>query len=71
MRDVGFYYLQLDPERGGTDNFVKRLSSAENQPPSTLKYSAGILLMGGSPDSKNTESISASMDALKLVLGKG
>lgn len=57
LRDIGFYSLTIEPEEGGTQKFIDNLSNAPNPPPETLKFSAGLLIVAGSPDNKSKERI--------------
>lgn len=69
LRNIGVYILALDPQPGGTDNFISRLQEANQTPSNTLKFSAGYMFVAGSPDVKNAEAIQISFDTLKELFG--
>lgn len=69
LKNIGFYSLALDLQTGGTANFISRLQSAENKPPDTLKFSAGTLIVAGTPDDSDDTSIKTSYDTLAGILG--
>ena len=77
LRNIGVYILALDPQPGGTDNFLSRLQEANQTPSNTLKFSAGYMFVAGSLDvetasintSNNAEAIQTSFDTLKELFG--
>ena len=69
LRNAGLYSLELAPERGGTARLKARLQSATNQPPSSLTFCAGFMLVAGSPDGMTSEAIAVSHNTLKGLLG--
>ena len=69
LQKIGLYVLVIPPETGGTAAFLSTLQGADNQPPASLRFSAGSLIMGGSPDSKSTQAVAASLETLQLLLG--
>ena len=68
LNKAGIYGLALEPETGGTARLKQRLQSAENKPPDNLKFSAGILLVGGSPDASNFDAINKAHENLKKLV---
>ena len=68
LKNIGLYSLTLDPQIGGTAGFIERLQTAINEPPATLKYSAGALFIGGSPTEKSGAGLQESFDTLKAIL---
>ena len=68
LKDIGLYSLTLKPQIGGSAGFIERLQTAINQPPATLKYSAGALFIAGSPTEKSGAGLQESFDTLKAIL---
>lgn len=69
LRNAGLYSLELPPERGGTAHLKSRLQAAVNQPPSSLTFCAGFMMVAGSPDGMTSEAIAVSHNTLKSLLG--
>ena len=69
LSKTGLYTLYLAPKVGGTEGFKSRLQAATNMPPDTLKFSAGLLMVGGTPDIHSTEAIELAVTGLGKLLG--
>jgi hypothetical protein len=69
LSDVGVYSLYLPPEVGGTAGFITRLQGATMAPPDTLKFCAGILMVGGTPDIHSVEAMELAVKGLGKLLG--
>ncbi len=68
LNKAGIYGLALEPETGGTARLKQRLQTAADKPPDNLKFSAGILLVGGSPDASNFDAITKAHENLKKLV---
>jgi len=69
LSKAGIYSLYLAPEVGGTAGFKTRLQAATNMPPDTLKFSAGMLMVGGTPDIHSGEAMELAVKGLGKLLG--